>query len=474
MATPHVPGSSSEATATADSLHSALTTAHLDFTIRNPQSLKTYNDSVSHFPGGNTRTVLHAAPFPLTFASGQSCEVRSIDGDVYVDFLGEYTAGIYGHKHPAILSRIQEALSKGWNFGGSSLYEKELAKIVCERFSPTLELVRFTNSGSEANLMAIGAAVNYTRRKKVLVFSNGYHGGTLGFPAPSPENSMNVPHDFVVAPYNDVAKTRALLFGLQPTSLAAILVEPVQGAGGVIAGSPAFLTYLREAATEYGAVLIFDEVMTSRLSYRGFASELGIKPDMMTLGKWVGGGMSFGAFGGRKEIMAMFDPRSNILTHSGTFNNNVVSMAAGIAGCNLLDEQALAKLNGLGEEMKRRIEDVLGKNGISSTAPINDSVNGYHEEEEEAVDSKGLLFDSVQETPIMYVNGVGSMLCIHFSGPDQSVLQALFFHHMLKEHIYIASRGFIALSIEIRPNHVDHFVAALERFVLHFLQVLRR
>ncbi|KAI9760756.1 MAG: hypothetical protein M4579_001494 [Chaenotheca gracillima] len=464
MDQPHNPRSSGDFASKTDPLESALTRSHLDYTVRNPKSLQLYNESVSHLPGGNTRTVLHAAPFPLTYASGKSCMLTSVDGDTYTDFLGEYTAGIYGHSHPTILKAIHQALSNGWNFGGNNLYEKELAKIVCDRFSPTLEMVRFTNSGSEANLMAIGAAVNYTGRRKVLVFSNGYHGGTLGFPYPAPEKSINVPHDFVVAPYNNIGKTRALLFGLQPGSLAAILVEPVQGSGGVVEGRSEFLHYLREAATEYGALLIFDEVMTSRLSYRGLGSKLGIQPDLITLGKWVGGGMSFGAFGGRKDIMAMFDPRNKILTHSGTFNNNVVSMAAGIAGCNLLNEGELTKLNALGESLKKEVDALLTRYGLASKQ-ATDGISSATQQNGATV--------AEEKQPTMYINGVGSMLCVHFTGPRAQTLQALFYHHMLKENIYIAARGFMALNIELKQHHVDEFVAAVEKFLTHFEGALR-
>ena len=131
------------------------------------------------------------------------------------------------------------------------------------------------------------------------------------------------------------------------------------GSGGAIPGSLEFLQFLSESANSNGALLIFDEVMTSRLGYRGLGHEMGIKPDLMTLGKWVGGGMSFGAFGGRRDIMEMFDPRTGSLAHAGTFNNNVVSMAAGCAGCKILDEQTMDRLNGLGVKMKEMVQEVI-------------------------------------------------------------------------------------------------------------------
>lgn len=136
----------------------ALTQAHATYREHNLISLQAYESSCKHLPGGNTRTVLHAMPFPLTFASGNGSTLESVDGHTYVDFLGEYTAGIYGHKNPIIRAAINKALDNGWSFGGNNLHEKELASLICERFSPTMELVRFTNSGTEANMMAVAVS----------------------------------------------------------------------------------------------------------------------------------------------------------------------------------------------------------------------------------------------------------------------------------------------------------------------------
>jgi glutamate-1-semialdehyde 2,1-aminomutase len=207
---------------------------------------------------------------------------------------------------------------------------------VTQRFSPSgVELIRFTNSGTEANTMALAAAVAFTNRNKILAFSNGYHGGTLTFHSgPSRRPSVNLPHDFIVAPFNDITETKTIISKLPKDTLAAIIVEPIQGNGGCIVGTKQFLHFLNQEAHRLGALFIVDEVMTSRLSYHGYSHELGLRPDLITLGKWIGGGMTFGAFGGRKVggVMSMFDPRNGVLSHSGTFNNNAVTMAAGLWG----------------------------------------------------------------------------------------------------------------------------------------------
>ena len=359
----------------------ALAEAHSTYTHLNPSSLQAHQSARQHLPGGNTRTVLHANPFPITFASGNGCTLTSLDGHTYTDFLGEYTAGIYGHNNATIRAAINEALTRGWSLGGNNIYEKELAKLVCERFTPTMELVRFTNSGTEANMMAVATAMAWTGRNKILVFGGGYHGATLSFRNPSTSKDLaaktvNLPHEWVVGTYNDIAQTEQVLSALPPKSLATILVEPMLGNAGAIPGSLPFLQFLRSYASSHGALLIFDEVMTSRLSYRGLGHKLGIRPDLMTLGKWVGGGMSFGAFGGRRDVMEMYDPtKSGGLAHAGTFNNNVISMAAGCAGCKVLDEKTTDRLNDLGELLKEMVTDVIEKHLYGDVSHANGDVS---------------------------------------------------------------------------------------------------
>lgn len=360
----------------------ALAEAHSTYTHLNPFSLQAHQSARQHLPGGNTRTVLHANPFPITFASGNGCTLTSLDGHTYTDFLGEYTAGIYGHNNATIRAAINEALTRGWSLGGNNIYEKELAKLVCERFTPTMELVRFTNSGTEANMMAVATAMAWTGRKKILVFGGGYHGATLSFRNPSTAKDLaaktvNLPHEWVVGTYNDIVQTEQVLSALPPKSLATILVEPMLGNAGAIPGSLPFLQFLRSYASSHGALLIFDEVMTSRLSYRGLGHKLGIRPDLMTLGKWVGGGMSFGAFGGRRDVMEMYDPtKSGGLAHAGTFNNNVISMAAGCAGCKVLDEKTTNRLNDLGELLKEMVTDVIEKHLYGDVSHANGTDGG--------------------------------------------------------------------------------------------------
>src|SRR5215218_6171511 len=310
-------------------LDAALAEAREAYVSRNPASLAAHVEAAASLPGGNTRTVLFHGPFPLLMARGEGCRLWDADGHRYVDLLGEYTAGLYGHSHPAIRAALDRALDKGWNLGGHGAMEAKLARLVCERF-PSVELVRFTNSGTEANLMAIATAIAATGRRKVMVFEGGYHGGVLTFAGGG--SPVNVPHGWVLAPYNDAAGAVALA-EQHADDLACVLVEPMLGSGGCIPAEPVFLQALRDAADRAGAVLVLDEVMTSRMSAGGQQARLGITPDMTTLGKYIGGGMSFGAFGGRRALIELYDPRrADALPHAGTFNNNVLTMHAGVAG----------------------------------------------------------------------------------------------------------------------------------------------
>lgn len=310
-----------------------------------------------------------------------------------------------------------------------------------KRFSPSgLEVVRFTNSGTESNTMALAAAKVITARSNILAFKNGYHGGTIYFPTNLSPANVNLPHSFILAPYNDITGTREVIAKIPKDTLAAIIVEPLQGSGGSIPGTSEFLQYLNKTAHQLGALFIVDEVMTSRLSYHGLSHVLGLTPDLVTLGKWVGGGMTFGAFGGRREggVMSLFDPRNNILSHSGTFNNNIVTMAAGCVGMDIYNEEQLKRLNKLGETLKSSISSTLEKHGIIATE---------------------------ESKPRMYMTGLGSILGIHFSGSQEGTLRTLFWHHMLDLGIYFAPRGYIALNIELEMEHMEKFVEGVEAFI---------
>ena len=317
-----------------DALCAALATAKTRYAERRPASRAEWQSAARVMPGGNTRTILYFDPFPVCMASGSGCDLEDLDGFRYVDLLGEYTAGIYGHSNPVIQAVVIEALRNGVSLSAHNRAEVRLAALLCARYH-SIELVRFTNSGTEANLLALATAQAFTGRERVLVFEDAYHGSLLKFG--EPRSPINVPHHFIVAPYNDIDAARASIRE-HAGNLACILVEPMLGAGGCIPGDPTFLGMLAQEAHAARSLLIFDEIQTARLSAGGCQALLGITPDLTTLGKYHGGGLSFGAFGGRAEVMSLYDPRRpGALAHAGTFNNNVLSMAAGYAGLATVD-----------------------------------------------------------------------------------------------------------------------------------------
>ncbi len=418
-------------------LDTALRDAKEAYVASNPLSLARYVEATAVMPGGNTRTVLHYAPFPVAMARAEGCRLWDMDGHEYVDFLGEYTAGIYGHSHPVIRAAVDKALDGGINFGASNMTEARFARAICDRFG--LERVRLTNSGTEANLLAITVARVFTGRKKVMVFDGGYHGAVFGFAGGG--SPVNAPFDYVLAPYNDIEATRALI-GLHADDLAVVVLEPMFGSGGCIAALPAFLTMIRAETSRVGALMIFDEVMTSRLAPGGLQSVRGVKPDLTTLGKYIGGGMSFGAFGGRADIIDLFDPRrADALPHAGTFNNNVLTMAAGLAGLTqVYTPEAAGALNARGDALRERLNAACRAAGAK-----------------------------------LQFTGIGSMLAVHTTrrpiltpgdaaAGDQR-LKELFFFDMLAAGIWLARRGMMTLCLPIGDAECNKLVAAVEEFL---------
>ena len=409
---------------TAD-LDSLVEAAHARYAAARPRSAAADRRAREVLPGGNTRSVLDFAPFPFRVASASGGELVDIDGHRYVDLCGNYTAGLLGHSPRSVRDSVVAALDRGWALGAVHEAEVELAELVCERF-PTIDQVRFTNSGTEANLMAIGTALHHTGRHGVGVFDHAYHGGVLAFGADvdGPHHPLNVPHRFHVAPFDDIGGLDELFVN---DDLGCVLVEAVQGSGGCRPASAAFLRELRRRCDEHGVVLVFDEVMTSRLAPGGAQERFGVRADLTTLGKYLGGGFTFGAFGGRRDIMAAFDPRrGGALTQAGTFNNNVASMTAAVT--TLREELTADRVIAVNERGDRLRADL--------TAAL--------------------------DTPAIWLTGLGSMNSFHAA--DDRVLDLLF-HHLLDDGIYIARRGFMALSLEIDDERCERLVTSTRRFV---------
>jgi glutamate-1-semialdehyde 2,1-aminomutase len=422
----------------------ALNDAMSAFAAARPRTRALHERAARVMPGGNTRTVLFTAPFPVRVEKAQGSTLTDIDGHSYLDLLGEYSAGIYGHSHPRILEAARKALETGLNLGAHHEMEVKLAEVVTRRFN--LDLVRFTNSGTEANMMALAAARCFTGRGKIMPMNGGYHGGTLYFSHGA--SPVNAPFDCVMGHYNDVEGTRALI-AWDADDLAAVIVEPMLGGGGCIPASGDFLAMLREETARRGIVLVFDEVMTSRLHPGGLAAKLGIEPDLKTLGKYVGGGMSFGAFGGRRAIMELFDPsRPNALPHAGTFNNNTLTMTVGhVAMTEIYTPEAATALNARGDRLREALNELFMRYQVK-----------------------------------MKAMGQGSMITIHpasgeIASPENlehtdKRLKQLLFLDLLEQGIYIAERGFMALSLMVTDADCERVVGAVEQHILRRRELL--
>ena len=421
---------------TSELLDLALVDARRRYIDTNPTSASWAKRADDVLPGGNTRSVLYFDPFPFRVASADAQHIVDVDGHRYLDLLGNYTAGLLGHSPEPVRTAAHAAIDGGWALGAVHPNEVRLAELIAERFA-SIEQVRFTNSGTEANLMALALATDHTARSKVLVFDGGYHGGVITFGG---AREVNVRHDWVVTTYNDIDAVAAV-FAEHGDSIAAVLVEPLQGSAGCIPGDPEFLAALRRHCDQAGTVLVFDEVMTSRLAPGGAQELLGIPPDITTLGKYLAGGFTFGAFGGRRELMAAFDAGTGgRLGHAGTFNNNVVSMAAGVATLTgVLTPEVLAATNARGERLRSELNDTFVRHDVP-----------------------------------MCVIGSGSLMNIHgVAGPVESVddlhtaddrWKELLFFDALDAGFYIARRGFVALSIEITDDDIDAFVTFVDRW----------
>ena len=416
----------------ADALDVALSDAMRGFADDNPQSARLARAAAEVMPGGNTRSVLHTEPFGVRVARADGAVLTTVDGRRVVDLLGDYSAGLLG-RPPEVADAVRAVLDQGWGHGAMTEPETEFARALVDRFA-SVSQVRFTNSGSEADLMAVLTARHVTGRDRVVVFEGAYHGGPMTFlPGSEP---LRVPFDFTVLPYNDTAAVEAE-FAEHGKRIACVLVEPMLGAGGCIPASQDFLSTLRRVTLADGALLIMDEVMTSRLAVGGAQEVYDVAADLTVLGKYFGGGLSFGAFGGSFEVMAAYDPAQGGLTHGGTFNNNAFTMAVGPVVAGLLDADTLADLNSRGDRLRNQLSAALAPVGFCAT-------------------------------------GVGSMMTIHPTpGPverwsDLSEVdprwRRLLFHHLLARGYYIAERGYLALSLAVTDTDLDAFLHAVEAF----------
>jgi glutamate-1-semialdehyde 2,1-aminomutase len=428
-----------------------------EYTAKTARSRALHEEALAVMPGGNSRTTTFFDPYPFYAARGQGAHIWDADGNDRLDFNGNYTSLILGHAPPDIVKAAQQAIESGLSFPAPTEWEIRLAEMLTRRV-PSVKQVRFTNSGTEATMNAVRLARAFTGRPKIAKFEGAYHGthdwvlvsvtpdpkaaGNRRRPKPVPASAGVPPavlKHTVVLPWNDAEACEQIL-AAEAANLAAVLVDPLLGIGGVIPPSAGFLQRLREITERHGIVLIFDEVISFRVAWGGAQERFGVRPDLTTFGKIIGGGLAAGAFGGRADLMSFYDPRQGAarISHGGTFNANPATMAAGVATLNALTPEAYARLDALGERLRGGITRLLA-----------------------GTRRKG------------QVSGVGSLFCLHWttepltdyrsSRPKDAEQPLRMFVGLLNEGILLTQRGLGACSLAMTDEDVDRFVNALAR-----------
>jgi glutamate-1-semialdehyde 2,1-aminomutase len=341
-------------------------------------------------------------PYPFYTATARGSKLYDVDGNEYVDYWLGHTALILGHGYPSVIAAVKRQLEDGTQYGTSHELEIDLAEQIA-KMVPAVHMIRFTNSGTEANMYAVRLARAYTGKNKIAKFEGGWHGGYdalqvgVKFPFTLPESAgltKGATKETLLLPFNDAAGVEAKL--RQEKEVAAVIVEPVLGGGGGIPAEKTFMRALREQCDEREILLIFDEVITGfRLSPGGAQEYYKVVPDLTVFGKIMGGGFPVGAFGGQKEIMERVNPltykRPYFSFHGGTFSANPITMTAGLATLRILEDGTLIdKLNALGEKVRKQMTNIFEENNIAAQITGTSSLFNVHFTKERVRDARGV------------------------------------------------------------------------------------
>ena len=421
-----------------------------------PASKAKWQTATEYLPGGDSRNSIFWDPYPIFLTEASGSRTVDADGNERTDFINTMTTMILGHAFPPVMDAVTEQLSRGVAYNAPNEHQVRLARLLCERI-PSFDLVRFTNSGTEATLNTIRAARAFTGKSNFAKVEGGYHGthdavtvsvrvdvsqaGDPDRPQPvaaSDGLAEGVLDQVVIIPFNEVEATRRILEE-NKDELAAVIVEPVMGSVGMLPATTEYLTMLREFTGANGIVLIFDEVISFRVAPGGSQQYYGVTPDMTSLGKIIGGGFAVGAFGGRRDIMDLYDPtKGPRVSHAGTFNANPVTMLAGAVTMEHLDDGVYRSLAEMTEKLRQGIRQVCDE----------------------------------LEVPVQ-VTGLGSLFGIHFNGEEiHNYRDLAATDRDLRAHVFL---GLLNEGIMIAPNLVGALSTCLgDEEIAAFLDAFRR
>ena len=383
------------------------------FEAAHPRSKELQTESARYLPGGSSRGAAYFDPYPFFVERAEGHYAYDVDGHRYLDFMLNATTYVLGHANDQVVRAVQEQATSGVSHSTPTEAQVRLARMLCERV-PSVEKVRFTNSGTEGTLNAIRAARAFTGRHKIAKFEGGYHGNheyvsvsvnpPLGKLDPSvptaipewPGQPPSILEDVVILPYNDLDAS-ARMIRASRNDLACVIMEPVSSNFGYVPAKPEFLQGIRDLTSELDIILVFDEVQSFRLSSGGAQELFGITPDITAFGKSIGGGLPVGAWGGREDLMSLFDPtRGPVIPHSGTFNANAMTMVAGEATLAQLTPEVYRRMNSQGATLREKLAAVFAELEVEAQVTGIGSLFGIHFASEEITDYRSFLRGDVQ------------------------------------------------------------------------------
>ncbi|NNM61000.1 MAG: aspartate aminotransferase family protein [Steroidobacteraceae bacterium] len=442
-----------------------------EFTLTSAEGAGKFPDSTSRsaalyaraaavLPGGNSRHSVYFPPYPIYAHRGRGSRIWDVDGIERLDCVNNYSSLIHGHSHPAIVEAISRQAAELISVALPTESEVLLAELLIERLE-AVERIRFCNSGTEAVMFALKAARAFTGRPLVAKIEGAYHGsgetasvstmpdparwGDREAPAAVPDSGSGpgVGHDVVVLSMNDVERGRRLIRA-NADRLAGVLIDPMVKNLAFMAATPEFVAMLREETERCGALLIFDEVYSLRLGFHGAHATLGVKPDVVALGKIIGGGLPIGAVGGRADLMdQLFDPRVGAkLAHAGTFNANPLTMAAGVAAMKHFDETAFDRLGMLGERLRTGLREALRISGRAGTVTGAASMIGLF-----MTDSK--------------IHNYRDLVTALIADPGIKRRGDALFRQLLNRGVFMGSQGFFVLSTANTAAEIDRIIEAV-------------